>query len=107
MKDEDVEGLTIKLVPGSNVTANITMAEDGATPPKTSNLLAVILATRQTQGNRTEVLTAKDGRFHAEGVARGEYWPELDGLPDGYAVAGMLFDGFNTAVAAHFIKRMG
>jgi hypothetical protein len=97
VKDEDIEGLAIKLAPGLNLTASIAMAEDGASPPKTSNLLAVILATRQTPGIRTEVLTPKDGRFHAEGVARGEYWPELDGLPDGYAVTGVLFDGASTA----------
>ncbi len=97
ISDQDVEGLTIKLVPGLNVTANMTVAEDGAPLPRTSNLVALMLATGQAPGARTEILTMKDGRFHAEGVARGEYWPQLDGLPDGYAVSGILFDGASTA----------
>ena len=97
MSDQDVEALIVKLVPGTSVAGGIRMAENDASLPQPSNLTALILGTGRGSGARSEVLPIAGGQFHAEGVARGEYWPELDGLPDGYAVADVLFDNATTA----------
>lgn len=38
-------------------------------------------------------ILAHDGRFRDDWLAPGNYWPRLNGLPKGYAIAQRLFDG--------------
>jgi hypothetical protein len=96
IKDQDIDGLVIKLTPGINITGAIRLAEDGASlPPKTPDLAVALLPV-----NRLPMIISPmfvvGGRFHSEGVAQGEYWPQIMGLPDGYAVTSVLFGNAGT-----------
>ena len=92
ISDHDVDGLTIKLTPGISVTGSIRMLEDDTVlPPSTPGLLALLLSSSNSGTGITDPMTVEGMRFHAEGMAQGDYWPDLLGLPNGYAVTDILF----------------
>jgi hypothetical protein len=93
--DHDVEGLQIKLIPGVNITGTIRMLEDGASlPPKTP--FANLIPSDPLSRAMAQPLFVEGSRFRGEGVAPGEYWPVFAALPDGYAVADVLFGNAST-----------
>lgn len=92
ISDHDVEGLTIRLTPGINVTGSIRMLEDNAVfPPGTSGLLALLLPSTRSGAGINEPMTVEGMHFHGDGMQQGDFWPDLLGLPSGYAVADILF----------------
>jgi hypothetical protein len=96
--DHDVDDLVIKLQPGVTLTGSIRMLEDGAVlPAKTSGLAAVVSpADGLWFGATGQAINIADYRFHSESLPQGQFEADLVGLPDGYAVTSVLFDGGDT-----------
>ena len=118
--DHDIDVPLLKLSPSASLTGTVRMAEEDAPlPPKLGvwldstsqwgscatmcffvpvpGLLPVALLQRPgLVATFHEPTPVQDGRFRADGIAPGDYWPELfgagfpevHGLPDGYAVLG-------------------
>jgi Carboxypeptidase regulatory-like domain len=103
--DHDIDNFNIALLPYAGVTGEVRMLEkDAKLPPKLGVVLmptADYLVNLKTGGAigggpmtiRGTGVQADTGRFHQEWMHPSEYWPQLNGLPDGYAVAQVLFEG--------------
>jgi hypothetical protein len=116
--DHDVESIKLTLSPAASITGTVRMKEENASiPPKLEMWLNSASGWGSCSGfcmvmpSQSMLPTAGlvrifqkpipivDGRFHADGIAPDDYWPELfgsaataagppalRGLPDGYAV---------------------
>ena len=103
--DKDIDNFNISLLPYAGVTGEVRMLEkDAKLPAKLGVTLmptADYLIDLKTGGAigggpmtiRGSSVDAQTGRFRQEWLHPSEYWPQLNGLPDGYAVAQVLFDG--------------
>lgn len=103
--DHDVDNFNIALLPYAGVTGEVRMLEkDAKLPPKLAVVLmptADYLVNLKTGGAigggpmmiRGTAVQPETGRFHQEWLHPSEYWPQLNGLPDGYAIAQVLFEG--------------
>jgi Carboxypeptidase regulatory-like domain len=103
--DHDVDNFNIALLPYAGVTGEVRMLEkDAKLPPKLGVVLmptADYLIDLKNGGAigggpmtiRGTAVQGETGRFHQEWLHPSEYWPQLKGLPDGYAVAQILYEG--------------
>jgi hypothetical protein len=103
--DHDIDNFNIGLLPYAGVTGEVRMLEkDAKLPPKLGVILmptADYLVNLKTGGAigggpmmiRGTAVQPETGRFHQEWMHPSEYWPQLNGLPDGYAIAQVLFEG--------------
>jgi hypothetical protein len=103
--DHDIDNFNIALLPYAGVTGEVRMLEkDAKLPPKLAVVLmptADYLIDLKNGGAigggpmtiRGTAVQAETGRFHQEWLHPSEYWPQLKGLPDGYAVSQVLFEG--------------
>ncbi len=103
--DHDIDNFNIALLPYAGVTGEVRMLEkDARLPPKLAVVLmptADYLVNLKTGGAigggpmmiRGMAVQPETGRFHQEWLHPSEYWPQLNALPDGYAIAQILFEG--------------
>lgn len=103
--DHDVDNFNIALLPYAGVTGEVRMLEkDAKLPPKLGVVLmptADYLVDLKNGGAigggpmmiRGTAVQGETGRFRQEWLHPSEYWPQLKGLPDGYAVAQILYEG--------------
>jgi hypothetical protein len=89
--DHDIEDLKIKLLPTFPVFGAVKVIEDGA--PLPSSMMFNLRPVDRLHGPIDAAAHIGNGRFEADGVATGEYWPELRPLSAGYAVTDILFGG--------------
>ena len=102
--DHDVDNFNIALLPYAGVTGEVRMLEkDAKLPPKLAVVLMptadylIDLKNGGAIGGGPMMIRGtgvqETGRFHQEWMHPSEYWPQLKGLPDGYAVAQILYEG--------------
>lgn len=87
--DHDIDHFKAVLAPAAGVRGEVRVAEEDAKLP--GNLLVDLAAASGSL--LPEAAPVESGRFHRESIPPGEYWPLLIGLPAGYAVTQVLFDG--------------
>ena len=102
--NHDVDNFNIALLPYAGVRGEVRMLEkDAPLPPKLGVVLMptadylVNLKTGGAIGGGPMTIrgsaVSQTGRFQQEWLHPSEYWPQLSRLPDGYAIAQILFDG--------------
>jgi hypothetical protein len=102
--NHDVDNFNIALLPYAGVRGEVRMLEkDAPLPPKLGVVLMptadylVNLKTGGAIGGGPMTIrgspVSQAGSFQQEWLHPSEYWPQLSRLPDGYAVAQILFDG--------------
>jgi hypothetical protein len=99
--DRDIENYKIALLPYASVTGEFRMLEQDAKLPAKLGVMMMAPVNPDAVGFVRGV-PVRDGRFRDDWLAPGEYWPRLNGLPNGYAISQILFDGaspMNTVVA--------
>ncbi len=102
ISDHDVDNFKIALLPYAGVSGEVRMLEKDV--PLPARLGVALYPTAELTNPKTggaigggpsEVrgTPVRDGRFRQEWLHPSEYWPQLIGLPKGYAVAQVLFEG--------------
>jgi hypothetical protein len=97
--DSDIENYKIALLPYASVHGEFRMLEKDAQLP--AKLGVFMAPTDLDTAIFIRAASVHDGQFRQDWLRPGDYWPELNGLPRGYAIAQILFDGatpLNTAM---------
>ena len=89
--DRDIENYKIALLPYASVAGEFRMLEPDAKLPAKLGMTMAPLDPGWMGFVRG--IAAQDGRFREDWLPPGEYWPYVNALPKGYAVAQILFDG--------------
>lgn len=89
--DRDIEDYKIALLPYASVTGEFRMLEKDAQLPAKLGVAMGPLDYDALVFVRAP--SAHDGHFRQDWLHPGDYWPRLNGLPKGYAIAQILFDG--------------
>lgn len=102
ISDHDIENFKIALTPYASVAGEVRMLEPDAVPP--SKFGIVLAPVSETSGPTNtdppppnvvmiRVSPVTSGKFRQEWLHPGEYWPQFNNLPAGYAVAQILLGG--------------
>jgi hypothetical protein len=103
--DHDVDNFNVALIPYAGVSGEVRMLEKDARLPlklgvvlmPTADYLVDLKNGGAIGGGpmtiRGTAVQGETGRFHQEWLHPSEYWPQLKGLPDGYAVVQILYEG--------------
>lgn len=89
--DRDIENYKIALLPYASVSGEFQMLEQDAKLPAKFGMMMIPVGPEATGFIRG--ISAHDGRFRDDWLHPGDYWPRLNGLPKGYAIAQIRFDG--------------
>jgi hypothetical protein len=88
--DSDIDDFKVTLAPYAGVSGEVRMLEKDAKVP---NNLAVVMFPASDGPIFIRAVGVESGRFHQDGLRPGEYWPQLKRLPEGFAVAQVVFEG--------------
>jgi hypothetical protein len=88
--DHDIDDFKAALEPYAGVSGEVRMLEKDAKLP---GKLGIGMMPTGDGPIFMRGAGLESGRFHQDSLRPGEYWPQLFGLPDGYAVAQVLFEG--------------
>jgi hypothetical protein len=88
--DRDIDDFKIALAPYASVIGDIRMLEKDAKIPEK---LAFAMMPAWDGPILVSGSIVQAGKFRQDALRPGEYWPQFARLPDGYAVAQILFDG--------------
>ena len=88
--DRDIDDFRVALAPYAGVSGEVRMLEKDAKLP---DKLVVSMFPATEGPVFVAVAGVTSGRFRQPALRPGEYWPQLTHLPDGYAVAQVLFEG--------------
>lgn len=100
--DRDVDDYKIALHPYAGMDGQVRMLEENIPlPPKLGvALFPLALESNPKDGsplapgpNMVRLNPVKDGHFHQDWLHPADYWPQLNGLPSGYAIARIEFEG--------------
>jgi hypothetical protein len=88
--NHDVGDFKIALMPFAGVNGEVRMLEKDAKLPD-GIVMSMMPASEGPVFMRG--VKVEGGRFHQDSLRPGEYWPKLAGMPEGYAIAQILFEG--------------
>jgi len=90
--DHDVDEMTIRPAPGVNVTGSFRILEEDVPPPERKSW-AGLMPVGMHPGTMNEALNGSWTELRAEGIAPGEYWPDMSTLPGGFTLIDVLLNG--------------